>query len=168
MWHFRGPKTSEPRFQLYGGSTTPRSLPIEPQTSANDTTLRSGGLGAVLNTQPNSFCAAFRESSTGKLLTDLGFASVQYIVGAPGQGVTLAQETATSIADPYYRAPKSNSRASFIAPSFGLDVNEYVYSLGERFGPFVENGQEIDIWNEDGGTCSPYGMRFLRLAPEQN
>jgi len=168
VWHFRGAKTSEPRFQLYGGSAAPGSLAIEPQTSANETTLQSGGLSAVVNTQPNSFCIAFRESSTGKLLTDLGFASVQYIVGAPGQGVALAQEAATSIADPYYRAPNSNSRAPFIALSFSLGVNEYVYGLGERFGPFVKNGQEIDMWNEDGGTCSPYGVQFLRLVPEQN
>ncbi|KAI8622923.1 glycoside hydrolase family 31 protein [Xylariaceae sp. FL1651] len=155
VWHFRGAKTNEPRFQLYGGSVTPCS-DIEPQTSTNATTLQSGGLSAVLNTQPKSFCIAFRESSTGRLLTDLGFASVQYIVGAPGRAVTLAQEAATCIADPYYRAPNSSSRVPFIALSFGLGVNEYVYGLGERFGPFVKNGQEIDLWNEDGGTCSPY------------
>ena len=29
-----------------------------------------------------------------------------------------------------------------------------VYGLGERFGPFVKNGQTVDIWNADGGTAS--------------
>ena len=35
-----------------------------------------------------------------------------------------------------------------------LGVGERVYGLGERFTPFVKNGQIVDIWNEDGGTGS--------------
>jgi alpha-D-xyloside xylohydrolase len=35
-----------------------------------------------------------------------------------------------------------------------LGVGEYVYGLGERFTPFLKNGQVVDIWNEDGGTAS--------------
>ena len=33
-----------------------------------------------------------------------------------------------------------------------LGVGENVYGLGERFSPFVKNGQSIEIWNRDGGT----------------
>ncbi|GMA57415.1 alpha-xylosidase [Alicyclobacillus sacchari] len=36
----------------------------------------------------------------------------------------------------------------------GLSVGECVYGLGERFTPFVKNGQIVDIWNRDGGTNS--------------
>lgn len=36
----------------------------------------------------------------------------------------------------------------------GLSVGEMIYGLGEQFGPFVKNGQSIDMWNEDGGTSS--------------
>lgn len=35
-----------------------------------------------------------------------------------------------------------------------LGVGDTVYGLGERFGPLVKNGQVVDIWNADGGTCS--------------
>jgi alpha-D-xyloside xylohydrolase len=35
-----------------------------------------------------------------------------------------------------------------------LGVDEWVYGLGERFGPFVKNGQVVDMWNADGGTSS--------------
>ncbi len=35
-----------------------------------------------------------------------------------------------------------------------IDPGEHVYGLGERFGPFVKNGQSVDVWNEDGGTSS--------------
>jgi alpha-D-xyloside xylohydrolase len=57
---------------------------------------------------------------------------------------------------------------------FDLAVGEKVYGLGERFGPFVKNGQvrmpsvvagmpkhaefrkSVEMWNEDGGTSSEH------------
>jgi alpha-D-xyloside xylohydrolase len=42
----------------------------------------------------------------------------------------------------------------YVHEQLGLGVGESVYGLGERFGPLVKNGQSIDTWNEDGGTCS--------------
>ena len=42
----------------------------------------------------------------------------------------------------------------FMAEALSLGVGEHVYGLGERFGPFVKNGQSIDMWNRDGGTGS--------------
>lgn len=35
-----------------------------------------------------------------------------------------------------------------------LGVGELVYGLGERFTPFLRNGQSVDIWQADGGTAS--------------
>jgi alpha-D-xyloside xylohydrolase len=43
---------------------------------------------------------------------------------------------------------------SYVHEQLDLGVGEAVYGLGERFGPFVKNGQSVDIWNEDGGTSS--------------
>ena len=42
----------------------------------------------------------------------------------------------------------------FMVAELGLGVGECVYGLGERFTPFVKNGQVVDLWNEDGGTSS--------------
>ncbi|HEU5097526.1 MAG TPA: alpha-xylosidase [Roseiflexaceae bacterium] len=42
----------------------------------------------------------------------------------------------------------------YIHEQLNLGVGECVYGLGERFTPFVRNGQVIDLWNEDGGTSS--------------
>ncbi|MDR2590623.1 MAG: alpha-xylosidase, partial [Oscillospiraceae bacterium] len=42
----------------------------------------------------------------------------------------------------------------FFRDRLDLGVDEYIYGLGERFTPFVKNGQSVDIWNEDGGTSS--------------
>ncbi|MFC4302605.1 alpha-xylosidase [Cohnella boryungensis] len=43
----------------------------------------------------------------------------------------------------------------------GLSVGETVYGLGERFTPFVKNGQVVDIWNEDGGTASEQAYKNI-------
>lgn len=42
-----------------------------------------------------------------------------------------------------------------------VDVGEKVYGFGERFTPFVRNGQVIDIWNEDGGTASELSYKNI-------
>ena len=42
----------------------------------------------------------------------------------------------------------------FMREQLNLDIGEKLYGLGERFTPFVKNGQSVDIWNEDGGTSS--------------
>jgi alpha-D-xyloside xylohydrolase len=44
--------------------------------------------------------------------------------------------------------------AHYVHEQLTLGVGEYVYGLGERFGPLAKNGQSIDIWNADGGTSS--------------
>ncbi|MCL2422004.1 MAG: alpha-xylosidase, partial [Defluviitaleaceae bacterium] len=42
-----------------------------------------------------------------------------------------------------------------------LSVGEQVYGLGERFGPFIKNGQEVEIWNRDGGTSSEQSYKNI-------
>lgn len=42
----------------------------------------------------------------------------------------------------------------YVREQLTIAPGEHLYGLGERFGPFVKNGQSIDIWNADGGTSS--------------
>ncbi|HEY8390806.1 MAG TPA: alpha-xylosidase, partial [Clostridia bacterium] len=46
------------------------------------------------------------------------------------------------------------TQTRFLVNGLELGVGEYIYGGGERFTPFIKNGQSIDIWNEDGGTAS--------------
>ncbi|KAK4144164.1 sugar hydrolase [Dichotomopilus funicola] len=159
-WHFRGTRTNEPRFTLFLEAKD-KDLEgnhgnLSHQESSNTSTITSGGIRAVLNKNPSAFRIAFESTDDNKTLTDVGFASLQHIIGPPNQGIPSPLEASTNIADPYYRAPVSRSNKPYMSVSLGLDVGEYVYGLGERFGPFVKNGQEIDLWNEDAGTCTPY------------
>ena len=43
---------------------------------------------------------------------------------------------------------------AFCRERLTTSVGENYYGFGERFTPFVKNGQTVDIWNEDGGTAS--------------
>lgn len=45
-----------------------------------------------------------------------------------------------------------DQKQAHISEQLGIGVGELIYGLGERFSPFVKNGQTVDIWNEDGGT----------------
>ncbi|MFJ7044307.1 alpha-xylosidase [Streptomyces sp. NPDC101112] len=42
-----------------------------------------------------------------------------------------------------------------------LGVGELVYGLGERFTPFVKNGQVVDVWQADGGTNSEQAYKNI-------
>ncbi len=49
----------------------------------------------------------------------------------------------------------------YMREQLDLGVGEYIYGLGERFTPFVKNGQSVDIWNEDGGTNSDLSYKNI-------
>ncbi len=55
----------------------------------------------------------------------------------------------------------TEDKKTYFRDQLSLDVGECVYGLGERFTPFVKNGQVIDIWNEDGGTCSEQSYKNI-------
>ena len=42
----------------------------------------------------------------------------------------------------------------YLREQLSLGVGECVYGLGERFTALVKNGQAVDVWNSDGGTCT--------------
>ena len=50
---------------------------------------------------------------------------------------------------------------NYMAEQLALDVGESVYGFGERFTPFVKNGQVVDMWNEDGGTASEIAYKNI-------
>ncbi|MBQ9324227.1 MAG: alpha-xylosidase [Clostridia bacterium] len=49
----------------------------------------------------------------------------------------------------------------YMIDSLMLDVGERVYGLGERFTPYVKNGQSVDMWNADGGTASELAYKNI-------
>ncbi len=50
---------------------------------------------------------------------------------------------------------------SHVMQRLSLGINEQIYGLGERFGPVVRNGQDVEIWNEDGGTSTEQSYKNI-------
>lgn len=64
-----------------------------------------------------------------------------------GRTLTASRERAQGVvADP--------QGVRYLHEQLTLEVGETVYGLGERFGPTTLNGQQIDVWNADGGTAT--------------
>lgn len=94
------------------------------QVTDEEVRFRSGSLTAVIRRNPWSLSF----ESGGKTLTT-----------SPNRGSAWMEV---------------EGQGSFAMGQLGLSVGEQVYGLGERFTPFVKNGQSVEIWNEDGGTNS--------------
>ena len=50
---------------------------------------------------------------------------------------------------------------TYTVEALSIDVDESIYGLGERFTPFVKNGQVVEMWNEDGGTSSEIAYKNI-------
>ncbi|MEU4252917.1 alpha-xylosidase [Amycolatopsis sp. NPDC026612] len=48
-----------------------------------------------------------------------------------------------------------------VREQLNLGVGDSVYGLGERFGPLVRNGQQVDSWNADGGTATEQAYKNI-------
>ena len=68
--------------------------------------------------------------------------------------------TETSCRNMAYMQNRDTGR-NYMAEQLALDVGESVYGFGERFTPFVKNGQVVDMWNEDGGTASEIAYKNI-------
>ena len=95
---------------------------------------KSGSLKAVLDKTPGAYKLAFYEGE--RLLTESSFRNLAYM-----------QNTKTG--------------KNYMLEQLAIDVDEYIYGLGERFTPFVKNGQIVEIWNEDGGTASEIAYKNI-------
>lgn len=110
----------------------------DPEVTIGETdtqlTYQSGSLKAVLDKAPGAYKLAFYQGEN--FLTESSFRNLAYM-----------QNTRTG--------------KNYMVEQLAIDVDEYIYGLGERFTPFVKNGQVVDMWNEDGGTASEIAYKNL-------
>lgn len=50
---------------------------------------------------------------------------------------------------------------AYMREQLTLGVGELIYGMGERFSPFVKNGQSVEIWNADGGTSTEQSYKNI-------
>ena len=90
---------------------------------------QAGRLTARVCKKPGKWQVAFLDSETGAPLTDTGYRNMAHMIHNP-------------------------TGKTYMTDQLSVGIGGLVYGLGERFGPFVKNGQTVEMWNEDGGTLS--------------
>lgn len=134
--HYRGVKEAGPEFVL-----TLQEQPLALTEEEEKLVLLSGVNELHIWKEPfrmEFWCGGKR--MTGMEAEDFGY------IRTDDTGVLLYEEQAGQ---------------AYMRGATGLSVGEYIYGLGEHFGPFVKNGQSIDIWNEDGGTSSDLAYKNI-------
>ena len=104
-------------------------------------TYESGTMRSVITKTPGSWCIGYYKGD--KLLTKTDYRNMA-------------------------RMWNRDTKESFMVEQLSLGVGEYVYGLGERFTPFVKNGQIVENWNEDGGTASEQGYKCIPFYLSSN
>ncbi|MCR4840333.1 MAG: alpha-xylosidase [Lachnospiraceae bacterium] len=54
-----------------------------------------------------------------------------------------------------------SDKDTYMRQMLTIGVDEHLYGMGERFSPFVKNGQSVSIWNEDGGTSTEQSYKNI-------
>ncbi|MDR2052120.1 MAG: alpha-xylosidase [Treponema sp.] len=146
-WHFEGYNPREPRHEIHAAP--------EPVSFTEDdvsVAMTAGNMTVRVFKKEWGFRFERKEAgaSAAAVLTSSGFRNLGYFQFDRGISTMFPE-------DNYMRAdykPYMNTELS-------LGADEYVYGLGERFTAFVKNGQQVDIWNEDGGTSSQIGYKNI-------
>jgi alpha-D-xyloside xylohydrolase len=110
------------------------ACPLDVQETAEAVTVTSGETALRITKRPCSFTYTCR-----------------------GQVITRVGDRYGSPLLSYMTTPDG----AYMRAQLDVDVGEKVYGLGERFTPFVKNGQTVDIWNEDGGTSSEISYKNI-------
>lgn len=86
----------------------------------------------------------------GKVLTASGERNLGYME-------VEREKSSMSSVDHYMKDVKK----PYFSDELSLGVGECVYGLGERFSAYVKNGQQLETWNEDGGTSTAIAYKCI-------
>lgn len=135
--HYLGVEDHSPKFDLNLDEN--RAMDVE--ETEDEIVVRSGNLSLRINKK--NWSMSYERD--GKVLT-----------ASSGRDLAYMRTQWTGFA--YDMDPEGKA---YMRQQLGIDVNEHVYGLGERFGALVRNGQSVDIWNEDGGTSTDQSYKNI-------
>ena len=135
-YHYMGQQKKAPSFDIHEDKNTEVLI----EDNEKDVLFKSGNLKMIIN--KDLWEMSFYNGD--KKLTSSKLKSLAYVK-------TSEERTFMKVSDD----------DAFMREQLQLSVGELVYGLGERFTPFVKNGQSIDIWNEDGGTSTEQSYKNI-------
>ena len=144
--HFSGTPDRSPAFELIVDSGF---RPTIERTENGGYVLISGKTSVTIPPVKSPWGVEFRYG--GKLLTRNGWRTTSII----------QRETAPDLSGERFYSRSDNGGGTFIREMLGISAGEYIYGFGEKFTPFVKNGQTADIWNSDGGTCTEQSYKSV-------
>ena len=148
--HYRGGLDNIPRFELNEDTGfTPVINKTEEQVE-----LVSGNTRVVVKTGDTWDVAFYFKD---KLLTGGGWRSTSIIKESQ---FTANARMALQEDDEFFNYPQ-DAHTTYLREQLKTDIGECIYGFGEKFTPFVKNGQAIETWNSDGGTCSEQSYKNI-------
>lgn len=139
FYHFAGSKEKGPFFQI-------NRKPVDVEYSENDTTvsITAGKLTLVLKKNVKLDYEFYYD---GKRLTGSNHGGMAYVTDVDYEAERWVDFNAMPKRPAYMHE-------TYMREELDLDVGEHIYGLGERYTPFIKNGQDVESWNKDGGTIS--------------
>ena len=148
--HHKGAVNHEPKFEL---NPDPGFVPVI--TEDDDCVILTSGKTAVRIAKGMNWDVRF--TYDGRHLTGGGWRATSYI---QENAYLREAEARTRLDDTFWSLP-APAAGTFIREQLTLSVGEYIYGFGEKFTPFVKNGQTVETWNADGGTCSDQSYKCV-------
>ena len=149
--HFIGSGKRIPSFDLNIAEVTPEFEDTEVYCS-----IKSGDTKLVITKRPCTFTYYYK----GKKLASVGKRSGETMISA----ISVEDEDFMNKQLDLELIGSSGSASrfrNFMCVQMDVDIGEKIYGLGERFTPFVKNGQSFTTWNEDGGTCTDIAYKNI-------
>ncbi len=143
--HFKGALKKAPSFNLYEDASF---KPVINKTEDGGYELISGKTKVKIGSQGSGWDVSYWYED--KLLTKEGWRTTSVI---EAENYIVDERLAEKKNKRFY-ADSDNGDNSYIREMLNISVGEYIYGFGEKFSTFVKNGQSVEVWNDDGGTCS--------------
>ncbi|MDD6824604.1 MAG: alpha-xylosidase [Oscillospiraceae bacterium] len=154
--HFKGTLKNSPKFDMH---SSPDFIPRINETDEY-AELISGKTSARVY-KGNVWDIRFYYD--GKLLTHNGSKTTSYITE---NNFSTQNRTDSYNSNQFWDF--ETSKNTFMREQLSIDVDEYIYGFGEKFTPFIKNGQTVDIWNSDGGTSSDQSYKCIPFYISSN
>ena len=146
--HHKGYADHGPHFVLNEGCFTPKLTETD-----NEAILETGDTKVVISKHSWNIEYYYKD----RKLTSGGWRSTGVIKeSAFKQQARLAVQAD----DTFWSYPADENR-TYIREQLDTTVGEYFYGFGEKFTTFTKNGQNVEIWNADGGTCSNQSYKSI-------
>ena len=147
--HYKGTLKNQPKFELEEDQGYTPEI-VEKDDSWE---LISGDTRLVIAKNTWSFTYYYKD----KRLTGGAWRST----GIIEESKFLVENRMDSTVDDTFWSYPRDRRSTYIREQLTMNVGDYYYGFGEKFTPFVKNGQNVEIWNADGGTCSDQSYKSI-------